>query len=80
VVESRPYLGYDICANQKLWLDADEKPQTQIAQSLFKGKHQVTPLQVKAALDNELLKRKVQFLTGSFSAELLVDEKGAPAG
>jgi len=80
VVESRPYLGYDLCGNQKLWLDADEKPQTQIAQSLFKGKHQVTPLQVKGILDDALLKRKVQFLTGSFPAELLVDEKGALSG
>ena len=24
VIESRPYLGYDICANQKLWLEPGE--------------------------------------------------------
>lgn len=80
VVESRPYLGYDICANQKLWLDADEKPQTRITQYLFKGKRQVTPVEVKGLLDRALLTRNIKFLTGSFPAELLVDEKGAPSG
>ena len=80
VVESRPYLGYDICASQKLWLDPDEKPETHLTQWLFKDKRQVTPMQVKGVLDRALLKRKVKFLTGSFPAELLVDERSAPSG
>jgi len=80
LVESRPYLGYDLCANQKLWLNPDEKLQTDLTKWLFKDSRQVTPLQVKSLLDRALLKRKVQFLTGSFPAELLVDEKGAPGG
>jgi len=80
LVESRPYLGHDICANQKLWLDPDETPETRITQWLFKDKRQVTPVEVKGLLDNSLLKRKVQFLTGSFPAELLVDQKGVPSG
>ena len=80
LVESRPYLGYDICANQKLWLDADETPETRITQHLFKEKRQVTPVEVKGLLDRALLKRNIKFLTGSFPAELLVDQKGAPSG
>jgi hypothetical protein len=80
VVDSRPYLGYDLCANQKLWLNPEEKPQTDLTKRLFKDSRQVTPLQVKSLLDQALLKRKVKFLTGSFPAELLVDEKGAPGG
>ena len=80
LVESRPYLGYDICANQKLWLDADETPETPITQHLFKGKRQVTPVEVKGLLDRALLQRNIKFLTGSFPAELLVDQKGAPSG
>jgi flavin-dependent dehydrogenase len=80
VVESRPYLGHDICANQKLWLDADETPETPITQHLFKDKRQVTPVEVKGLLDRALLQRNVKFLTGSFPAELLVDQKGAPSG
>jgi len=35
VVESRPYLGYDICANQKLWLNPDEKPETRPHEAIF---------------------------------------------
>jgi flavin-dependent dehydrogenase len=80
LVESRSYLGYDICANQKLWLDPDEQPQTKITKHLFQDKRQVTPLQVKSLLDRVLLEREIQFLTGSFPAELLVDEKGRPSG
>jgi len=80
LVESRPYLGFDICANQKLWLDPDETPQTRITQWLFKDKRQVTPVEVKGLLDRALLKRNIKFLTGSFPAELLVDQKGAPSG
>ena len=80
VIESRPYLGYDICANQKLWLEADEKPQTDISRWIFDGKKQQTPMKVKGLLDRVLLKRNIPFLTGSFPAELLVDPKGKPAG
>jgi len=80
VVESRHYLGYDFCANQKLWLSPEEQPQTDLTQWLFKDSRQVTPLQVKSLLDRALLNRNVQFLTGSFPAELLVDEQGVPSG
>ena len=80
VIESRPYLGYDICANQKLWLEAGEKSQTDITRWIFDGKRQQTPMKVKGLLDRVLLKRNIQFLTGSFPAELLVDQDGKPAG
>ena len=80
VIESRPYLGYDICANQKLWLESGEKPQTDITRWIFDGKRQQTPMKVKGLLDRVLLKRNIQFLTGSFPAELLVDQDGKPAG
>jgi flavin-dependent dehydrogenase len=80
VIESRPYLGYDICANQKLWLEPGEKPQTDITRWIFDGKRQQTPMKTKGLLDRVLLKRNIQFLTGSFPAELLVDNKGKPAG
>ena len=80
VIESRPYLGYDICANQKLWLESGEKPQTDITRWIFDGKRQQTPMKVKGLLDRVLLKRNIQFLTGSFPAELLVDPTGKPAG
>jgi len=80
LVESRPYLGYDLCGTQRLWLDANETPGTPLSRQLFKGKRVVTPLEAKRALDQALLDRRVQFLTGTFPAELLVTEGGAPGG
>jgi len=80
VLESRPYLGYDLCAYQRLWLDADETPGTPLTERLFKDKRVVTPLEVKRALDNALMDHNVQFLTGTFPAELLVTEEGTPGG
>lgn len=80
LIDSRPYIGYDLCATQKLWLEPSEKPATPLSRKLFGGKRLVTPLQVKRALDEALLDHKVQFLTGSFPAELLVNEDGTPAG
>lgn len=80
LIESRPYLGYDLCATQKLWLDVDESAETPLTRQLFQDKRVVTPLAVKHALDNALLEHNVQFLTGTFPAELLIAEDGTPGG
>ncbi|MEM9400022.1 MAG: FAD-dependent oxidoreductase [Verrucomicrobiota bacterium] len=80
LVESRPYIGYDMCATQKLWLDSDETPVTALSQTIFKEKRVVTPLEIKRELDGALLENNVAFLTGTFPAELLVGQDGAPAG
>jgi len=80
LVESRPYLGYDLCGTQRLWLDTNETLETPLARLLFKDKRVVSPLEVKRALDTALLDHNVQFLTGTFPAELLVTESGAPGG
>ena len=80
LVDSRPYIGYDFCATQKLWLEPGEKPATPLSRELFGDRQVVTPLEVKRALDNALLDHGVQFLTGTFPAELLTDEDGNPAG
>ena len=40
LVDSRPYIGYDLCATQKLWLGPGEKPSTPLSQELF-GKKQI---------------------------------------
>jgi hypothetical protein len=80
LVESRPYLGYDLCATQKLWIEPDKKPGTSLTKRLFEGKRVLTPLEVKRALDDALLEHNVSFLTGTFPAELLVTGDGAPGG
>ncbi|MBI5686726.1 MAG: FAD-dependent oxidoreductase [Verrucomicrobia bacterium] len=44
------------------------------------GPRPVTPMQVKLALDQALLKAGVQFLYGCYATELLKDNSGYPAG
>jgi hypothetical protein len=58
VIESRPYLGYDICANQKLWLEPGEKPQTDITRWIFDGKRQQTPYEGQGPLGPGVVKKK----------------------
>ena len=33
LVESRSYLGYDLCGTQRLWIDADETPATRASET-----------------------------------------------
>lgn len=80
LVESRSYLGYDLCGTQRLWIDLDETPATEITTGLFESTRVVTPLAVKRALDAALIDHGVMFLTGTFAGELLVRPDGSPAG
>lgn len=80
LVESRPYLGYDLCGTQRLWIDADETPVTEITTALFESTRVVTPLAIKRALDAALIGHGVMFLTGTYAGELLVRPDGSPAG
>ncbi|MBT3381836.1 MAG: FAD-dependent oxidoreductase [Lentisphaerae bacterium] len=80
LVESRPYLGFDLCGTQRLWIDDDETPETELTQQLFGGKRVVTPFEVKKALDEALIHNGIPFLTGTFAGELLVDDSGAVGG
>jgi len=81
LIEARPYLGYDLCATQRLWLEQGEKPRTALTRSIFAAKAVATPMQVKTSLDNALLKAGVQFLTGCYAVDVLfAAEGGAPAG
>jgi len=80
LVESRPYLGCDLCGAQRLWLDEDETPGTRLTKQLFGDAKIVTPFAVKRALDQALIDAGVQFLTGTFVGELLVRRDGSPGG
>ncbi|MGD8240368.1 MAG: FAD-dependent oxidoreductase, partial [Armatimonadota bacterium] len=80
LVEARPYLGYDLCGSQRLWIDPDEAPATEITTRLFGSSNVATPLAVKRALDAALIDHGVMFLTGTFAGELLVRPDGRPAG
>jgi len=87
---NRPYLGVDVCATYRLWLEGDEEPETELGKAIYgKGnnlsgsastRRVVTPMEVKSALDKALLDAKVNFLYGSYLTEVLRDPQGKLAG
>ena len=81
----RPYLGEDMCEPYRFWLNEGEVPKSNLAKAVFaptlKNSGQVTtPMSVKYALDDALLKAKVNFLYGSYVTEVLSDSQGEVAG
>jgi flavin-dependent dehydrogenase len=88
----RPYLGEDMCATYRLWLEDGETPESGLAKSIFLGEPDTntvttaplvrmpTPMTVKIALDTALLDAGVTFLYGSYMADVLHDSKGRFAG
>jgi flavin-dependent dehydrogenase len=75
----RPYLGEDMCATLRLWLEPGEKPATDLARTIFNG-GTPTPMQVKRSLDDALLEAGVDFLYGCYITDVLRDKKGNLAG
>jgi len=78
LIESRPYLGYDLCATQRLWLEEGERPRTALTRAIFGKRRVATPMQVKRALDEALLEAGVPFLTGCYAADVLFAADGGP--
>lgn len=75
-----PYLGDDICGSFLYDRQKDETPQTALARKLFEEVKSFRPLHYKTVLENELIDNNVDFLYSSYVTNLLVDEKGKPAG
>jgi ribulose 1,5-bisphosphate synthetase/thiazole synthase len=79
-------LGEDVAGTLHVWADESETRSSDLMKALFGGSAAVkgvvytTPLQVKKALDQALLKAGVTFLTGSYATEVLTDGKGEVAG
>ena len=80
LLAARPYLGRDLCATQRLWLEKGERPATELTKRVFGDARVATPYRVKSALDEALVASGVQFLTGCFATDVLVGPDGAPAG
>lgn len=75
-----PYLGEDMTATLRLWLEEGEKPESPLAKTLFAAGNPARPLHVKRALDEALLQAGVEFLYCSYATDVLRDEKGYPCG
>jgi flavin-dependent dehydrogenase len=90
----RPYLGEDLCATWRLWLEPSEDPADGLGKALFErtvfaeksastsreDRLPPTPMQVKRVLDEALLQAGVPFLYGCYATEVLRDDKGRLAG
>ena len=77
---ARPYLGDDLCGSQKLWLEEGEIVSSEIGKALFPDGRLTTPLTVKSALDQQLIKRGIPYLTGSYAANMLLNDQKDYAG
>lgn len=80
LISPRPYVGVDICAHQRLWLEPGESPPCELGKAVFGDSRLATPLKVKKAMDEALLKAGVPYLTGCYATEALFDEKRNVAG
>lgn len=80
LISPRPYVGVDICAHQHLWLEPGEEPISELAKAVFGDGRWATPLAVKKAMDEALLRSGVPYLTGCYATEILFDEEGNVAG
>lgn len=76
----RPYLGTDICATLRLWLQEGEQPESKLALACFGRSAIATPLAVKAEMDKALLEAGVRYLTGCYATDVLRDKQGRIAG
>lgn len=76
----RPYLGEDMAATYRLWLEDGEKPENALAKQIFIAGSPTTPMRIKRALDDSLLNNGVQFLYNSYYSDVLTDKNGDPCG
>jgi len=86
LVTSYACLGEDVAGTLHVWTSAKDAASSELMKAMFGGSAATsgtvytTPLQVKKALDQALLKSGVTFLTGSYASDVLTDGKGQVAG
>ncbi|MEE4285330.1 MAG: FAD-dependent oxidoreductase [Mariniphaga sp.] len=80
LVAPRPYLGEDMCATLRLKIDENRKLYTLLENKIFGAEKQVTPLKVKATLNQALIDENIDFVFGSFVTDVLRDANDNPAG
>ena len=79
-------LGEDVAGTLRVWAEDAAVQSSDLMRAMFSGTPAVkgvvytTPLQVKKALDQALLKAGVTFLTGSYATDVLTDSDGRVAG
>lgn len=76
----RPYLGEDLAGTLRLKVDETRQLKTRIEQKIFGDQLQVTPLKVKAKLNDALVDAGVDFVFGTFVTDILWSKAKNPAG
>ena len=76
----RPYLGDDMCATLRLWLEEGKEPAGPLTERIFADGSPARPMRVKKVLDQALLDAGVRFLFGCYATEVLRDENDRLAG
>ncbi len=86
LVTSYASLGEDLSGTLRVWATDAEVQSSALMGAMFSGSPAAagmiytTPLQVKKALDQALLKAGVVFLTGSYATDVLTDDHGLVSG
>jgi ribulose 1,5-bisphosphate synthetase/thiazole synthase len=75
-----PYLGEDMTATLRLWLEEGEEPASELGRRLFGAGNPARPLHVKKTLDEALLEAGVEFLYSCYATDVLRDGRGDPCG
>ena len=71
LVGSRPYIGEDICATMRLWLNEGETLHGKLTKQIFSDKHITTPINVKKTLEAALLDAGVGFMLCCYPTDIL---------
>ncbi len=76
----RTYLGEDLCAGLRLWLEPEKTPQGELTRRLFPSGKTTTPMRVKQTLEAALLEAGVEVLLACYPTDVLAGEDGYAAG
>ena len=80
LVTPKLYLGEDLCATLRLQPEPDRVLKTNLEKQLFQSPKHVSPLNVKATLNQALLDAQVEFLFGSFVTDVFWADENQLAG
>jgi ribulose 1,5-bisphosphate synthetase/thiazole synthase len=80
LVESKTYLGEDLCATLCLKRNAVYPEKHKLEKLIFGDSDQTNPMRVKGTLSQALIDAGVQFVYGSFVTDIIWNEDNKPAG
>lgn len=80
LVAPRLYLGEDMVGTLRLKIDNERDLKTQVEKKIFGDQIEVTPLKVKAVLNEMLVNAGVDFVFGTFVTDVLKNENNVPSG